>query len=248
MSKIEQGANVLNAKAHKLKLWSKDEIKSDQDVIRGNLLNIDKAIHANAIQCLLHCETHGDTSLMTRLLVDIVDAKTGYRRQGLINWMRKFSPMELVQNKTINLSGTMTAAGIASLKKQFPEVDAATFGIPGAKRPFMLELANATPFWTDSDNNEQVSKPVYQSTALGKVDQMYKEIKAAIDNTVDGKPIDVTKPFYDGIHKAEILDFAEKVKAMREALPADATKEVRDTQARIQRDTDFVTANATAAA
>lgn len=200
---------------------SVQDIKDDQDVIRKNLLNLDQSIHANAVQCMIHAETHGDTSLMRRLLVDIIDAKTGYRRQGLINWMRKFSPMELKQD-TINLSGTDGK---------------------GNKRPFLIEEANKTPFWTDRDNAEKVVKPVFQDTLLSPIMRAYKDIMAAAENTVKGKPVDPSKPFYDGVQPDAVVDFAKAVKALADKLPADSTREIRQTQKRIAEDTLFVQAN-----
>ncbi|CAN5950614.1 unnamed protein product [Sphagnum jensenii] len=206
-------------------LMSKDAIKSDQDGIRKDILSMDKRIHANAVQCLLHASVHGDTSLMTRLLVDIVDAKTGYRRQGLINWVRKFSPMEL-KGSVINLSGLMTEGGIKSLVKQFPEIDRSLL-VAGARRPFLVNEANATPFWTDSDNAEMVAKPVYRDNLMAKFDSAFKEFNSAIENTVNGKPIDPSKPFYDGIHADKVIDFFTKANELRSQLPPDDTRKVR---------------------
>lgn len=85
------------------KLLSADEIKLDQDSIKKTLTALDQQIHLNAVQCLMHCEKHRDTSLMVRLLVEIIDGDTtGYRRQGLIAWMKYFSPMRL-SGKTLSL-------------------------------------------------------------------------------------------------------------------------------------------------
>lgn len=213
MTKIIKEAGVLA-------LLSKDAIKADQDTIRVSLVALDGAIHANAVQCLLHAEKHGDTSLMTRLLVDIVGDKTGYRRQGLIQWMRAFSPMELA-GKVINLSGTDGK---------------------GAKRAFLIAEANATPFWT-STKFKEIVKPVFLQTAVGKVDAMYREIMSAAENTVNGKPVDASKPFYDGLNMDKIVDFATKVKEMRDALPADETLAVRKAQAEQAKLGEFISAN-----
>jgi hypothetical protein len=158
---------------------------------------------------------------MTRLLTDIIDSKTGYRRQGLINWMRKFSPMEL-DGKKIVLSGTDGQ---------------------GNKRPFKIAEANATPFWTDKDNNERVAKPVFKDTLMSKIDTAYKEFMAAIENTANGKAIDVSKPFYDGIHSDKMTDFFTAIKSMRDELPADETLAVRKAQAKQQELAEFVKAN-----
>lgn len=188
-----------------LVLDTKENIKKGQDAIRVTVLQLDLAIHNNALQCMMHAEKHGDTSLMRRLLVEIIDAKTGYRRQGLINWMRKFSPMELSVDN-INLSGTLEN---------------------GARRPFRIEEAHNTPFWTDSANAERVAKPVYQDTLLSGVNRAVKAIIDAIDNTIDGKPIDTGKPYFDGIHGSKVVDFARRVREMAEEIPQDATMIVR---------------------
>lgn len=187
----------------KLVLLDKDVIKSGQDTIRKNITALDTLVHSNAVQCLMHAEKFGDTSLMTRLLTEVLDEKTGYRRQGLIAWMRAFSPMEL-NGKKITLTGMLD----------------------GKKRPFDVAKANLTPFYSAPRFAEQEVKPIFQDTLLSKSDTMIREFEAAWANTANGKPVDPKKPFYDGIHSAQVLDFIEKVKVMRQALPADATREV----------------------
>jgi len=206
------GTEANEIKVEGVVLWTKEAIKADQDKIRSNLVSLDKAIHVNAVQCLLHAEKHGDTSLMRRLLIEVVDAKTGYRRQGLINWMRKHSPMEL-KGDIINLSGT----------------DA-----QGNKRPFKLDEADKKPFWTDSDNAERVVKPVYRDNVMSKVNSAIREFKAAIANTVNGQPIDPTKPHFDGIHADKVVDFFEQVEKLANGLPKDETRVVRQAQQQIR--------------
>ncbi len=236
---IEGGLNVTVT----LALLSKEEIKAGQDTIKANLTSLDKAIHDNAVQCLMHAEKHGDTSLMRRLLIDILDGKnTGYRVQGLINWMRKFSPMEL-KGKDINLSGLMTAAGIEGLAKQFPDADRAIFGEVGAKRPFLIEQANATFFWSDKDNDEKVAKPIYQETVLSPIHRAIKQIEDAAKNTANGKPIDATKPFYDGVQVDNVVSIVEAIKAKLAEMPKDSTLEVRRAQSRMREDAGIITAN-----
>jgi len=201
-------------------ILDKDAIKTDQDGIKTTLAALDLRIHQNAVQCLIHAEIHGDTSLMRRLLVDIIDTKTGYRRQGLINWMRKHSPMELTKDN-INLSGTLE---------------------DGEKRPFLVDLANKTPFWLDGDNAEHVAKPVYRDALTGKFDQAIREFENAVANTitVNGKPaaINPEKPFYDGVQigKAEefFLQMKNNVVAFKSAIKDD-TREVRNAQATLRK-------------
>lgn len=176
-------------------LLEKDQIKANQDVIRTSLLSIDLLIHNNVIQCYLHAEKHGDTSLMRRLLVDIIDAKTGYRRQGVIAHMRKFTPMEL-SGDTIKLTGLMS--------------DGET------KRPWLIEEANKTPFTGLAEAAERLGKPVYRDTLMSKVNQAMKEWRAAQENTLigeDGKPvaIDKTKPYYQGLHMDAVDAFFKDV-------------------------------------
>ena len=230
-----------NAAPVALVLMPKDEQKSRQDALRKTILSTDSEVHLLAVQAMLHASIHRDTSLMVRLLVNIIDAKTGYRRQGLINWVRKFSPMEL-KGETINLSGSMTAEGKRAMIKQFPEIDQNLL-VVGAERPFLVDLANATPFWTDSDNAERVARPVFKDTLMAKIDSAYKEFNAAIENTANGKPVDPSKPFYDGIHSDKIADFFTTVKALRDALPKDETLTVRKAQAEQRKLGDFITAN-----
>lgn len=221
-----------------LVLLSVEAIKAGQDTIRKNLIKLDQSIHDNAVQCLLHAETHGDTSLMRRLLVEIVDAKSGYRRQGFINWMRKHSPMEL-KGDTINLSGMVTSEAQAKLMiAAFPDTDPKKF-VVGERRPFLVEEANMAPFTSDGANREMV-KPIFQNVLLSPIDAASKRFMTAIENTANGQPIDPSKPYYDGVHGDKILDFFTEVAKLQAKLPADATKEVRDAQKRIKDDTAFV--------
>lgn len=164
-------------------LLEKSIIKKDQDGIRRNIVKIDAAVHANAVQCLMHAEKHGDTSLMRRLLVDIIDAKSGYRRQGVIGWMRMFSPMEL-SGDVIKLTGT----------------------INGERRPWRIEEANKTPFTSIAQLNEQIAlRPIFKDNLTSKVERALKEYRTAVENTLveqgqPAKPKDPKKPFYNGIH------------------------------------------------
>lgn len=189
-------------------LMDKVAIKKDQDGIRKSMVKLDAAIHANAVQCMMQAEKHGDTSLMRRLLIDIVDAKSGYRRQGVIVWMRKFSPMEL-KGDTINLSGLMP--------------DGLT------RRPWRLEEANATHFTTMADAQERVGRPIYRDALTSKVEAAVKEFRKAVDNTLDGKPIDKSKPFYDGIHVDKMIEFFDGIENKVVELSAwkDSTRDAR---------------------
>jgi len=178
-------------------LLGKDVIKLDQDVnIRSPLMKLDTAIHANAVQCMLQAQKHGDTSLMRRLLIDIVDDKTGYRRQGLIAWMRRFSPMEL-SGDVIKLSGT----------------------INGHPIPWDILTASRTSFRDIPEFAEQiVLKPQFKGGFVGQIERALKAYKSSIDNTliVDGKvqgPIDPKKPFYSGIHLDKMDEIFDAIKA-----------------------------------
>lgn len=196
-------------------LLDKLAIKKDQDGIRKSIVKIDVAIHANAVQCLMHAEKHGDTSLMRRLLVDIIDAKSGYRRQGVIAWMREFSPMEL-SGDVIKLTGT----------------------INGERRPWRIEEANKTHFTSLASARELVPmRPVFKDNLTSKMERAIKEYRAAIDNTliVQGqppKPKDVKKPFYDGIHLDKMDNAFDKIEAELNALASwnDSTKDARTAQ------------------
>lgn len=192
-------------------LLGKDVIKADQDGIRKSLIKLDASIHANAVQCLLHAEKHGDTSLMRRLLIDIVDAKSGYRRQGLIAWMRRFSPMEL-SGDVIKLTGTLNGEPI----------------------PFDVKTANMTPFTDIPEFAEMVQwKPVFKGGFEAKIERAIKDYRAAVENTKieNGKvmgPVDPKKPYYDGIKLDKmdtIFDQLEQVAGQFQTF-ADDTAEV----------------------
>jgi len=196
-----------------MELKTSDQIKQDQDGIRKALVSLDQSVHQNAVQCLLHAQEHGDTSLMRRLLVEIIDAKTGYRRQGLIIWMRTYSPMEL-EKDNINLSG----------------VDPMT-GLP---RPWRIEEALETPFWALKAADEVV-KPMFADTWKSKLNMASKEFRTAAQNTLNGKPIDPTKPFYDGTGIEEVTKFFDMLDNAKATLPADNTKELRKAQETVKR-------------
>lgn len=216
MTKIQSEIVVASAIA----LLPKDEIKAQQDGIKLNLSGLDRAVHDNAVQCMLHAQEHGDTSLMRRLLVDTLGGKNGYRTRGLINWMRKFSPMEL-KGDTINLSGVKN----------------------GEKRPFDIDGANNMPFWMDKDNDETVRKPVFQETLMSPILRVTKQITDAMENTVNGQPVDPSKAYFDGLYGDNLIDFAAKVKEMVNALPKDSTLEVRRAQTRMAEDAGIIQAN-----
>lgn len=205
-------------------LMEKDAIKKGQDGIRKSLIKLDMAIHENAVQCLMHAEKHGDTSLFRRLLVEIVDAKSGYRRQGLIAWMRSYSPMEL-KGDTINLSGT------------FPN---------GEKRPFRIEEADKNPFRADEKLKEGEIKPLFRETLLSKVNLAIKEGRAALANTVNGKPVDASKPFYDGNHLDKVAETLDLIETNVISLSAfqDKTRDVRVAQKSL-KDAEQMMAEAT---
>ena len=211
--------NTVTETAIALVLMDKDVIKAGQDAIKVSMTSLDLAVHANAVQCLMHAEKHGDTSLMTRLLMDILDDKTGYRRQGLIMWVRAFSPMEL-NGKKITLTG-MSEDG-------------------KTKRPFLIEKANATPFYSAPRFNSEIAKPVFQDTLLAKWDTLVREFEAAWSNTqtVNGKPvaIDPKKPFYDGVNSAQILEFVSKGKELRGEVKSDDTREHYLARQRLEKD------------
>lgn len=216
----------LVAATAEIKLLTVGEIKTAQDGIKSSLTKLDGAVHANFIQCLLHAEQHGDTSLMVRLLVHTIDAKSGYRRQGLINAMRKFSPMELTKD-TINLSGILDEPGAKALVKQFPEdltLDALEIG---ERRPFLVALADRTPFWTDMDNAERIVKPVWRDNVIGKIAAGSKEFRSAWANTQDGKAVDESKPFFDGPNGEAVLAFFDEVDNKVAELPKDNTRVIR---------------------
>jgi hypothetical protein len=216
--------------SNKVTLLSSESIKQGQDTIKKNLINLDTLIHDNAVQCLLHCSLHNDPSLMVRLLVDVIDEKSGYRRQGLISWMRKHSPMEL-KGKTINLSGLITSeAQQKALIAAFPDTDPKLF-VVGERRPFLVEEANKAPFTTDPGNKEMV-KPLFQGVLLSPINSAASKFNAAIENTANGQPVDVSKPFFAGKHGDKILDFFAEVKKLQDALPADVTQELH--QAKLQ--------------
>lgn len=166
-------------------LMEKSAIKKEQDGIRRTLVKLDANIHSNAVQCLIHAQEHGDTSLMRRLVVEIIDSKSGYRRQGLIAWMRAFSPMELVGD-VIKLTGVNDK---------------------GERRPFDIEKADKTPFASTREFAEVAVKPFFRESFLTKLEAARREYDRAKSNTIGGKPIDKTKAFWSGLHTDDVDAF-----------------------------------------
>lgn len=178
-------------------LLGSEDIKTDQDKnIRAPLMKLDTAIHANAVQCILHAHKHGDTSLMTRLLVDIVDDKSGYRRQGLIAWMRRFTPMEL-SGKVIKLTGT----------------------INGKPIPWDILTASRTSFRDIPEFGEMIiERPMFKGGFVNQITRALKAYRESVENTLikDGRvvgPIDPKKPYYSGLHLDKMDEIFDSIKA-----------------------------------
>jgi hypothetical protein len=201
------------AKIELPKLLSSDEIKLDQDSIKKSLTALDLQVHNNAVQCLMHCMEHRDTSLMVRLLTEIIDADTtGYRRQGLIAWMKYFSPMRL-SGKTVNMSGKVDKDG------------------KSVEQPFDVEKAYATPFWKLTREAPAILRPIYQQGVLGAINKAIRDFEEAVANTNDkGEPIDKERPFYKGKNAPTLVNFATEVKKLAAIVPSDSTKDVDTAQ------------------
>jgi hypothetical protein len=229
---LPEMAKVVDGKPQFI-LWDKEVIKSDQNVIKANLSDIDRRIHNNLIQCYLHTQKHGDTSLTRRLLVEVLQAADklpahGYRVKGIIFHMREYTPMELVKD-VIKLSGTLD----------------------GQPRPWRIEEAMANPFWTLAKAAEQVDalKPVFKGGIVAKLEAARREYTRAIDNTkiVDGKvvgPIVPGKPFYDGIHLDKMDTAFDQIEGVLQTLNSfsDATQDARKAEADLKRATAQVEA------
>lgn len=194
-------------KHHGIVILSTQLIKDGQDSMKPLFGSLDQLVHDNAVQCLIHAELYKDTSLLRRLLVDTLPLKGGFRRAGLINWIRYNSPCELTSDKNVNLSG----------------VDER-----GNRRAFNIERAQAIPFWADTKNDEMVAKPVFRANFVSKMQAALREIDNAIANTKDGKPIDASKPFYDGVQADKVSGFAEQMKAQLGAFTASYADDTRD--------------------
>lgn len=196
-------------------LLSPEEIKLDQDSIKKTLTGLDQQIHLNAVQCLLHCEKHRDTSLMVRLLTEIIDGDTtGYRRQGLIAWMKYYTPMRL-KGKTIDMSGKVEDKATGKFIEQ----------------PFNVEDAFKTPFWRLTREAPSILRPMYQQGVMGEINRAIKKFEDALANTKeDGTPIDKDKPFYKGKNAATIQQFAQEVKKLAVVIPPDSTQDVDKAQ------------------
>lgn len=200
-------------------LWEAADIKADQNVIRSSLLDVDARVHMNAFMCLAHCAKHGDTGPMRRLLVDIIDAKTGYRRQGLIVWMKTWGPMRL-DGDNIKLTGM----------------------VDGIRQPFRLEKAFETPFWTMAGAREMVPfKPIFRDGLTSKLERAVKEYKDAMANTIfeagNARPKVAGKPFYNGNQADKVEASFDKVSAIIQELEAwnDPTKIIYTAQQTIAK-------------
>jgi hypothetical protein len=223
LTDAEQAEVLFVTETSKLVLLDKEVIKSNQDMIRVSLTKIDPWIHANAIQCYMHAKKHGDTSLMRRLLIDTVEKESGYRRQGLIAHMRRFTPMELVGDN-IKLTGT----------------------INGEPIPWDIETANMTPFRSTPAFDEALAhRPIFKGGLVGQIERALKKYKAAVENTKieNGKvvgPIDPKKEFYSGIHLDKmdaIFDQISAATAQFETFSDDTAEIAAARKAKAQADT-----------
>jgi hypothetical protein len=177
-AKVAEKAPVLAITNTMGDLWTSTKIFADQDEIRPILTGLDDRIHLNAVQCLRHGEKHGDTGPMRRLIIEIVDDKSGYRREGLIKWMRVHSPMELVKDN-VKLTG----------------IDATT----GERRPWLIEKAWLTPFRAAKEYAEVVERPVFRDTLMSGIKRSIKAFHESVENTnADGTPKNASKPFFTG--------------------------------------------------
>lgn len=213
---LAEKPQVLDAKSNLPAIWLKDDIKKDQDSIRKALTELDASIHMNAVQCMMHAEEHGDTSLFRRLVVDIVNKQTGYRLQSLIAWMRAYSPMVLVGD-VIKLTGVTE---------------------DGEKIPWRVKEAFKTPFWTAKQFDEAPPlRPVFRDALMAKVNTAIRDFKNARDNTVNGKPVDPLKPFFDGLHETEVASAFANIEAEVIHLQTfrDSTMEARKAEKALKR-------------
>lgn len=218
----------------KLVLLSSAQVKENLNGIRATLVKLDQDIHAAAVQCLAHCAVHGDTSLMTLLITDIVGKDSGYRREGMIKWMRRHSPMEL-NGTTINLSGLITTeAQRTAMIAAFPDTDPKLF-VVGERRPFLVDEANAAPFRSQEYAKEQV-KPLFQNKIADPINAAIKRFTAAVENTANGQPIDASKPYYDGVDMDKVASVLDTIKTQMANLPVDLTAVRRERQARLAQD------------
>lgn len=218
-------------------LLPREEIKKGQESIRRRLTNLDTDIRANALQCLIHASVHRDTSLMRRLVVDVLDAvdgKNGYRVKGLIAWIRAFSPIEL-KGKDMNLSGRLTAGGKAALIEKFPGVELEHSMVVGEERPFLIEQAMMTPLW-DVSREVALVKPVFRDTLMSGINSAMKNFRNAMDNTDEnGKPIDPDKPYFNGVQSEKVVDFFAQVERLQSQLPKDDSKIVFDAEEKLRK-------------
>jgi hypothetical protein len=126
--------------------------------VKATSAKLDNLVHATAVQCLCHAEAHGDVRLMGSLLEQI---GKGYRRKGLIVWVEMFSPVRVNGDGKIGL-----------LK---PEAKNYT--------PFKTDEAEAKPFWTLAEAEEQTKKPLTLEALKGMVAALEKKI----DRAAEGK-------------------------------------------------------------
>jgi hypothetical protein len=196
MSAIVKKETVTEQVIDGIVIQSTAQVLAEQDVIRADLKTLDARVHANAVQCLIHASIHRDTSLMRRLLVDTIPENGhGYRRQGLIAWMKMFSPMELGKTNgqyVIKLSG----------------VDK-----DGQELPFQIDKANMTKFWNLTTEIAML-KPQYRDSLFSRITGAANQFRNALENTDEfGKPKDPKKAFYSGLHRQEMQEFFDMIDA-----------------------------------
>lgn len=114
-----------------VELLSKDEITASIDTHAASAKAGVEGFHADGIQCLLHFQKHGDTSLMLHL-IDKMKGIPGVVWQGQVQWFRKYSPVNFEMKEVKDAETGETSVVISANKISTDDPNYKPFNLSGA--------------------------------------------------------------------------------------------------------------------
>lgn len=139
-----------------LKLQSAAAIGKMVDTVIKASVDLDPAIHNAAVQCLMHAEKHGDTTLADRLIKGLGKS---VRVEGLRLWFHDFSP--------IRWNGDGKVGQLKAGQKDFKAYDA--------------KAADENPFYSYAPAGERTARPISFDTVLKLIDNLPDRVVKAVE-------------------------------------------------------------------
>lgn len=148
-----------------VKLLSKTAITKMQDSIFKTGKDLNAKVHECAVQCMLHAQKHGDTTLMERLVKGLQENLPGYVVAGLVKWSKDNSPV-VVETDT---KGHVTGSHMAKE------------GDRGYK-PFVEDMTTLEPFYNGKELMARANRPIEPFSwklALGRIKGLKTQLAKA---------------------------------------------------------------------